>query len=152
MDEATPVAMEVWRSICASVVRAKPDDKDQAAAAVIATALADMQRRVEDLEAENAKLRGMFAPQWFYADGYASEDCLDSPDEVLENLELKPGKHVVSVDCAGPMPSIWCAVCVLTDEEMDTLETDDRVSFTEHSSEEAARQALSDKTQEKNDG
>lgn len=97
---------------------------------------------IERLREENERLRKMLVPQWFYADGYSSEDCNDSPHEVIEYLDLKPGKHVVSVDCAGPMPSIWCAVTVLTDEQMDEQETDDRVAFTEHASEDQARAAL----------
>ena len=100
------------------------------------------EERERKLREEAKRLRKMQVPQWFYAAGYSSEDCQDSPDEVIECLDLKPGKHVVSVDCAGPMPSIWCAVTVLTDEQMDEQETDDRVVFTEHASEEEARQAL----------
>ncbi len=124
-------AMELWREAEDAARIHGP----HAAAAIIAAKLAE-------LRAENAKLRKMLVPQWFYADGYSSEDCQDSPDEVLEYLDLKPGKQVSSVDCAGPMPKSWCAVRVLTDDEMDALETDDRVSFTEHDSEQAARQAL----------
>ena len=109
-------------------------------------AIEAIQRAFEErgwkLREENARLRKMQVPEWFYADGYSSEDCQDSPDEVIECLDLRPGKHVVSVNCAGPMPSIWCAVTVLTDEQMDEQETDDRVAFTEHASEEEARQAL----------
>lgn len=100
---------------------------------------------IERLREENERLRKMLVPQWFYADGYSSEDCNDSPHEVIEYLDLKPGKHVVSVDCAGPMPSIWCAVTVLTDEQMDEQETDDRVAFTEHASEDQARAALGER-------
>lgn len=104
-----------------------------------------MQAKIDALREENARLRKMLVPQWFYADGYSSEDCHDSPCEVIEYLDLNPGKHVISVDCAGPMPSIWCAITVLTDEQMDEQETDDRVVFTEHASEEEARQALGDR-------
>lgn len=144
MTDPNTEAMELWREakdaydtryIFGRPATDRATASDQAAAAIIAAKLAE-------LRAENAKLRKMLVPQWFYADGYSSEDCQDSPDEVLENIDLKPGKHVVSVDCAGPMPKIWCAVHVLTDEEMDALKTDDRVSFTEHDSEQAAHQAL----------
>lgn len=109
-----------------------------------AAALADAQpaQDVDALVEENKRLRAMLNPQWFYADGYSSEDCHDSPYEVIEYLDMEPGAHVVQIDCAGPMPSIWCAVRVRTDEEMDADETDDRVEFTEHMTEEAARTAL----------
>lgn len=112
-------------------------------------ALIRANRENADLVADNAKLREenqrirkMLVPEWFYQNGYGSEDCQDSPDEVVENMDLKPGRHIVSIDCAGPMPSIWCIVHVRTDEEMDALETDDRVELIEHASEDAARQAL----------
>lgn len=109
----------------------------------------DREALVEQLAEENAELRAeikrlrkMQIPQWFYHDGYSSEDCYDSPAEVLEYLDLKPGDHVIAVNCAGPMPSIWCAVRVLTPEQMDAQETDDHVIFTEHGTEAEARSAL----------
>lgn len=83
-----------------------------------------------------------FKPEWFYNDGYSSEVCHHSPAEAIDELYLDAGEHVVSVDCAGPYPSIWCAVHVLTDEEMDQLETDDRIIMTEHTSEAEARATL----------
>lgn len=55
--EATPVAMEVWENALKASYANEARQNHQAAAAVIATALADMQRRVEELEAENAALR-----------------------------------------------------------------------------------------------
>lgn len=92
--------------------------------------------------AELERVRKMLVPEWFYADGYSSEDCHDSPNEVIESLELEPGLRVVSIDCAGPMPSIWCAVHVLTDAEKDALDTDDRAVITEHATEDQAKAAL----------
>lgn len=38
--------------------------------------------------------------------------------------------------------STWCAVCCLTEDEQEELETDERFVFTEHESEEAAVAAL----------
>lgn len=135
-------AMELWREDWHHLALLVHDYEDVLMNEAVSRLYSSVEAKLAELRAENAKLRNMLVPQWFYADGYSSEDCQDSPDEVLENIDLKPGKHVVSVDCAGPMPKIWCAVRVLTDEEMDALETDDRVSFTEHDSEDAARQAL----------
>lgn len=40
-------AMELWRAVCAAVVRSKPDDKDQAAAAIIAAKLDEYRARIE---------------------------------------------------------------------------------------------------------
>ena len=98
--------------------------------------------RIEALQAEVARLTGLLKPQWFYTDGYDQEGCRFSPEEVIEYYDLKPGKQVVSVDCAAPLPSLWYVVHILTDDEMETLETDDRELITEYPSEEAARQAL----------
>ena len=92
--------------------------------------------------ADAERYRRMFVPQWFYADGYSSDDCRDSPNEVLEDMDLKPGKHVVKVDCAGPMPSIWLAVHTLTTEEMNARQSDDDAVVTEHASADEARAAL----------
>ncbi|MBR2268747.1 hypothetical protein [Sphingobium sp.] len=98
--------------------------------------------RLEAAEADNAKIRKMLVPQWFYADGYSSEDCCDSPAEALCEFDLEPGKHIRQVDCAGPMPSIWCVVHVLTDEEKDALDTDDDEIITEFASKEEAEAAI----------
>lgn len=94
------------------------------------------------LQAEVERLRRLTAGQWFYADGYDGEACCFSPAEVLDNLDLKPGRHVVRVDVATPLPSIWLAVHVRTNEEMDADETDDREAFTEHATEAEATTAL----------
>ncbi|MFT4056880.1 MAG: hypothetical protein QM681_20410 [Novosphingobium sp.] len=96
----------------------------------------------EEAANEIERLRKMFVPQWFYADGYSSEDCNDSPAEVIEYLDLEPGKHVIQIDCAGPMPSIWCAVHVLTGAEKDALDSDDDQVVTEFDSKEAAEAAI----------
>lgn len=94
--------------------------------------------RIEALEADNEKLRKLTLGQWFYpSDGYESESCHYSPDEVIEWVDLDPGKHVVEVNVATSLPSIWCAVRVTDDEDAD-----ERFTFTEHTSEAEARAAL----------
>ncbi len=118
---------------------------DEANAALIVAAINHLPAlldRLEAAEADNAKIRKMLVPQWFYADGYSSEDCCDSPAEALCEFDLEPGKHIRQVDCAGPMPSIWCVVHVLTDEEKDALDTDDDEIITEFASKEEAEAAI----------
>jgi hypothetical protein len=103
----------------------------------------DLQAQIDALLKENARLRKMLVPQWFYHPD-EPETCWFSPDEVIDEMyDPKPGRHVFVVDCATSLPSIWCAVHVRTEEEMDALETDDRVVFTEHSSEKEAQVAIS---------
>ncbi len=80
--------------------------------------------------------------QWFYADGYQSDECRFSPSEAIEDVNPAAGYHVIKVDVAKPLPSIWCAVHVRTNEEMDALETDDRVEIIECASEDAAETAI----------
>jgi hypothetical protein len=100
------------------------------------------QRIVHDAIAEILQLRKLASPDWFYP-----ADDMDvtsfSVNEVIYNYyDLAPGKHVVEVECAAHLPSIWCAVHVLTDEEMEAIETDDREDFTEHASEVEARAGI----------
>ncbi|MGE4307332.1 MAG: hypothetical protein AB7E24_25270 [Novosphingobium sp.] len=96
--------------------------------------------RIEQLEAENARLLKLTAGQWFYpGGGHDSDRCMWSPDEVIDWLDLEPGNHVVEVDVATPLPAIWCAVHVTDDEDAD-----ERFTFTEHESEEAALAALAE--------
>lgn len=88
---------------------------------------------------ENDRLRKLALGEWFYpADGYESERCHYSPDEVIDYLDLEPGEHVVEVNVATSLPSIWCAVHVTDDEDAD-----ERYTFTEHPSEDEARAFLS---------
>ena len=110
-----------------------------------ATALTALTERNKALEAEVERLRKLTAGQWFYTAGYDSEDCLDSPGDVLECLDMKPGRHVVGVDVATPLPSIWLAVHVRTNEEMDAAESYHRVIYTEHATEALATAALGDR-------
>jgi hypothetical protein len=101
-------------------------------------AILEAAARIEALEADNEKLRKLTLGQWFYpSDGYGSESCHYSPDEVIEWVDLDPGKHVVEVNVATSLPSIWCAVRVTDDEDAD-----ERFTFTEHTSEAEARAAL----------
>lgn len=105
--------------------------------------LAEVQAEIVRLREENERLRKMTKPQWFYApDGYESDYCRDSPDEVIEDFDLRPGRHVVEVHCATNLPSIWCAVEVLTGEEMNERETDEGIIIREFATEAEARAAL----------
>lgn len=105
---------------------------------VINALCGDAADRIAALEAENEKLRELTRGQWFYPpDGYESEACLYSPDDVIDYCDLEPGNHVVEVNVATPLPSIWCAVHVTDDEDAD-----ERFTFTEHTSEAEARAAL----------
>lgn len=119
------------------------DECDQSA-----TALTDAEAKLAKVREQITELQGALVkaltPQWFYLDGYSSEDCYDSPGEALDYLDLEPGEHVVQIECAGPLPSIWCAVKVRTSEEMDALETDDRVVISEHANEATARACLAE--------
>lgn len=47
MTDPDTEAMELWRAVCAAVVRSKPDDKDQVAASIIAAKLAELRARIE---------------------------------------------------------------------------------------------------------
>lgn len=83
---------------------------------------------LETLRKENAELREQLRkamqPQWFYHPDYY-EYCRFDPSEVIDDCDFGFGKHVVEVACAKPLPSIWCAVHVLTSIEKEQLKTDD---------------------------
>lgn len=69
-------------------------------------------RRIEQLERELAQIK---SGQWFYpADGYESESCFYSPSEVLEEVyfwdRAKSGAHLVEINVATSLPSIWTLV------------------------------------------
>jgi|APMI01.1.fsa_nt_gi hypothetical protein len=116
-----------------------------------ATALTALTERVERLEGENARLREALdkarQPTWFY-DINEPERCLYSPEEVVDFMDPAPGKHVFEVECATSLPSIWCMVEVLTDEQMDERETDDRFIIREFATEAEARAALKETASE----
>ncbi len=94
------------------------------------------------LTAEVERLRKLTNPEWFYHEGYDGEACETSPWDVIDNMGLPDGKHVISVDCATPLPSIWYVVHVLTDAERDAADTDETYEIKEYASEADARQAL----------
>jgi len=87
-------------------------------------------------------LENAMRPQWFYHPDYP-EYCKFDPSEVIdEDYDFEPGFHVAEIQCATPLPSIWCAVQILTDDEMEALGTGDHVVCTEHATEAEARAAL----------
>lgn len=107
------------------------------ALADLADALAQENAR---LRAENERLRKMLQPEWFYAaDGYESEACRQSVGEVLDEDYFwdrpKTGQHVVEINVATALPSIWAAVRF-------ACECDNDMIVTEHASEAEARAAL----------
>lgn len=115
------------------------------------TNLADAQaQEIARLQAENERLRKTLKPEWFYpADGYESEACRWSVGEVLNEDYFsdlpKTGQHVVEINVATPLPSIWAAVrftCECADP--DECECDNDMIVTEHASEAEARAALGD--------
>lgn len=76
-------------------------------------------------------------PTWFYHPDH-TEMCQWSPHDVVDDYyDPEPGEYVFEVECAKPLPSIWCAVRVTADEDAD-----ERFTLTEHATEEEARQAL----------
>lgn len=106
-----------------------------------ADALTALKAERDALAAELAKAR---EPVWFYHPDY-TETCQFGLWDVIEYYDLEPGKHVVEVETARPLPSIWCVVHVLTDKEKDALETDEAWFCTEHATEAEARAALQQK-------
>ena len=103
--------------------------------------------RLAEVEAERDGLRAIVEKhqkraEWFYVTEYEQNECEMSIDDVLDRMDLGIGSHVICVDVAAPLPSIWCAVRILSDDEADAQETDDRTVFTEHATEVEARAAL----------
>lgn len=102
--------------------------------------MADIENRIAELNAEIARLREELrkanTPLWFYA--LDCEDmCAFSVQEAIEWHDLDPGDHVVRISTARPCPDLWCAVRVTSDPDADQRHT-----FTEHATEQAARAAL----------
>jgi len=92
---------------------------------------------IRELRAENARLKKLTIPTWFYHPDYP-EYCKFDPSEVIdEDYDPLPGDHVFEIDCAVALPSIWCAVHVSNDPD-----DDERFTYTEHASEAEARAAL----------
>ena len=106
---------------------------------------AENQRLRAEVEALREALGKAQNPLWFYHPDY-TEVALFNPHEVIDDYyDPEPGKHVFEIECARPLPSIWCAVHCLTDAEHDAMDTDERFIVTEHASEEEARAALTRK-------
>ena len=81
------------------------------------------------------------SPEWFYPEDY-DETCRFSVDEVIDYYDLGIGRHVVPVECAKPLPRIWCAVHVLSEDEQEAMKTDGAYVFTEHTTEAEALASL----------
>lgn len=111
---------------------------DDAALIVAArNSLPAMLTEIRELRAENARLKKLTIPTWFYHPDYP-EYCKFDPSEVIdEGYNPPPGDHVFEIDCAAALPSIWCAVHVSNDPDAD-----ERFTHTEHASEAEARAAL----------
>lgn len=121
-------ALEAWASPISSGYEVP------AAAQAILQAARTLTAQAEEIE----RLRKWTHGQWFYPpDNYDQEQCMWSPDEVIDYCDLEPGHHVIEVNVATPLPSIWCAVHVTSDEDAD-----ERFTFTEYATEEQARAAL----------
>jgi hypothetical protein len=139
-DEATPVAMEVWRkawSVWATGGDGASEEADhQAAAGVIATALSDMQRRVEIF-----RQIGRWEMAW--------EIAFQLEQPLIDCTEGKPEQ--ASFDTAAKMLSM--SIAGKASRAFSDLPLEVQFGEGEWAKViEAARQALSDKTQEKNDG
>lgn len=114
----------------------------------IIDALAQDASRAAELEVENARLRKLVQPEWFYeADCHDSDRCHFDLNEVLTEDYFwdrpQRGEHVVEISTATSLPSIWAAVrfnCECADP--DDCQCDNEMIVTEHASEEAARAAL----------
>ena len=113
--------------------------------------LADAQaQEIARLKDENEQLRKMLQPEWFYAaDGYESEACRQSVGEVLDEYYFwdrpKTGQHVVEINVATALPSIWAAVRFNCEcDDPDECECDNEMTVTQHASEAEARDALGD--------
>jgi len=109
----------------------------------VEAAIKEAADRIAALEAENERLRKLTTPQWFYPAGeYESDQCESSPYNVIDSLDLLPGKSVVEINAATPLPSIYCVVQVFTDDEKDARESDECYEIKEFSSESEAQAAL----------
>jgi hypothetical protein len=111
----------------------------RAAIPALEAAMQPGEGEVERLQAELSKAK---QPSWFYHPDY-TETCQFSPLEVIDDYyDPEPGKHVFEIECARPLPSIWCAVHCLTDDEREAMGTGERFVATEHDTEEEARAAI----------
>ena len=141
MDEATPVAMEVWKAALDEYQRRFVRNRtvldcELGAAAVIATALADMQRRVEIF-----RQIGRWEMAW--------EIAFQLEQPLIDCTEGKPEQ--ASFDKAAKL--VAASIAAKASRAFSDLPLEVQFGEGEWAEViEAARQALSDKTQEKNDG
>lgn len=121
-----------------------------------AKALVAAKEQAESLAEENARLRKLVDPEWFYLAGDMSSDrCRFSVAEVIDEDWLwdnrAEGTAVVQIETATRCPDIWALVHFFTNEEKDARESDDEYEIIEFASEAEARAALA-ALKEKNDG
>lgn len=100
--------------------------------------LAEAEAQLATVEGENVKLK---SPSWFYHPDY-TETCQFGLGEVIAYYDLEPGNHVVEVETARSLPSIWCAVRVFSDAEKDELQTDESWAISEHTTKTDAESAI----------
>jgi hypothetical protein len=118
------------------------DDAHKVGITAAATELSRLCVSREEFDRVVDELRKAKQASWFYHPDH-TEYCQYSPHEVVDDYyDPEPGKHVFEIECARPLPSIWCAVHCLTEDEQETMGTDERFVLTEHPTEEEARQAL----------
>lgn len=115
------------------------DSLVQAFARIIVETRADEAAKCEaEIASLREELRKADEPYWYYpaGDGESPSDCLY---ELIDYIDYAAGEYVLEVDTARPSRKIWCSVRVTEDADAD-----ERFTFTEHDSEEAARAALSE--------
>lgn len=109
----------------------------------LAAAKADAKRLAE----ENARLRKMLNPEWFYLAGDMSSDrCRFSAWEVIDEDwapdHNEEGAAIVQIETATRCPDIWALVHFFTEEEKDARQSDDEYEIIEFASEAEAQAAL----------
>jgi len=132
MDKTFRVRTEAGTFVASSTY-----EQDAALIVAARNSLPAILTEIRELRAENARLKKLTIPTWFYHPDYP-EYCKFDPSEVIdEDYDPLPGDHVFEIDCAVALPSIWCAVHVSNDPD-----DDERFTYTEHASEAEARAAL----------
>ena len=134
---------------CPATTGCGPTSEDNAALIVEAVnalpaLITALRSQAEELERLRGALTKATDPTWFYHPDNM-ESCQFGIWDVIDYYDLPPGKHVCEVECARTLPSIWCAVHVLTAEEKDAMETGESWLLTEHATEQAARAALEER-------
>lgn len=124
-----------------------------AAAPELLTLARQQQAEMQAQQAEITRLRKLIRPEWFYLADYADEMAYDSVGEVLEEgyfWEIrKTGQHVVEISVATRLPSIWAAVRFRCEcEDPEECECANEMIVTEHTTEEEARAALRDTSED----